>query len=379
MPLSRGRSFVILGLGLAALPASAAYTAENYRDVRWLGRGNAGVAVAAGGASAFYNPAGLADTQDVSFNLLDFSLGTNNHAINSVQEISTLTSSGTTLGEKFQPLLGKPMALQGSFFPHIQVPGFLLGYYNYLSVDVEYRNPVYPELGLDARRDWGIVLGAATHWRKKVFFGASLRYVKRTTLDEKLTAASIFDLDASYLRTLMITGDAWAINAGVKVKESIGANGWAALGLAVEDLGQTRFKNNDLDALAPEPQNMKINVGTAYGMKAGGSAEVALLFDIRRVNERNESYSKKLYMGTEAGIGWIMARAGLYQGYWTLGLTTDIGIGMLDVATYGEELGAAAGQRGSRVYVAGLRMGLDGVFGKRSKPRKKQQQILDRY
>jgi hypothetical protein len=64
---------------------------------------------------------------------------------------------------------------------------------------------------------------------------------------------------------------------------------------------------------------------------------------------------KKVHMGGETRILSILAvRAGLNQGYYTAGLGVDLPLIKLDVATYGEELGAVAGQLEDRRYVVRL-------------------------
>ena len=347
--------------------ATSGYDRDTYRDARLLGRGNAGIADVTGGVAAFYNPAGLADTTAISFNPLDFSLGVNKNIATSFSTISSLTSGNDTLSQKFSPYLGKPMALQGTFFPHISVPGFMLGYYDYADVNIEYQDPVYPRIDLQARNDWGLIFGAARSLSPNLQVGAAIRYMKRKSLLDTLSMATVFNLTSSYLSQLVRNGEAWGYTIGTRAQFRVGPAGWIAGGVVIEDYGNTVFKNDDRSPL-PDRQLQKFNVGLAYGsLIPYGSYK--LLFDLKELGDSTISFTKKVYTGAEVTIPFVTLRTGLFQGYWTAGFSTTILPFIdLDLSTYGEELSSSAGLRESRYFVLSLRAGLD-----MRKPAKKKQ------
>ena len=364
----RARTALFAGAVLVSPTILAALSRDSYRDVRLLGRGNAGVADVTGGAAAFYNPAGLADADSVSFVPLDFSLGANKNVATSFSAFSGLTSSDQTLSQKFSPFLGKPLALQGTFFPHVAVPGFMAGFYDYADFNLEYRDPVFPRLDLQARNDWGLVFGGGRALTPNIQVGASIRYMKRKSLEDVLDMASVFNLTGAYLKEIMRNGDGWGFNAGVRLQSPIGSAAWVAAGLAIEDIGGVRFKNADRSPL-PGEQIEKINVGAAYGVQTSVGA-FKILFDIKELADTRKSYTKRIFTGAELDIPMLTLRTGLFQGYWTAGLSTSIiPIFDLDVTTYGEELSSAAGIRESRYWMIGLRMGLDMKKGQKKKQR----------
>jgi|GEM_PF-1165205 len=376
MPLKIS-SIVYLGLACSFSVSAENFYGDSYRDSRMLGRGNAGIADVTGGIAAFYNPAGLAASKNVSFVPVDLTLGFNKNIYDSLSEISSLTSGNETLSQKFSPFLGKPLALQGGYFPHVAIPGGMVGFFDYMDVNIEYRDPVYPRLDLGARNDWGLIAGGAANVTPFLQVGASLRYFHRKSLNEQLDMASVFNLTGAYLQEIMRRGEGWGLNVGARMKHMLdGDKMWISAGLVVEDLGYTKLKNADRSPL-PYRQAQKVNAGLGLGINTPtGPAKV--LFDIKELNRPDVSMTKRIFTGVEVPIPGFIFRGGFFQGYWTLGLTTSLIPALdLDLTTYGEELGSAAGLKEARYWMLGLRMGLDAQGGKSGK-RHPQKEKLDK-
>lgn len=365
----------VLSFALAqSLQARApAYDRDTYRDNRLLGRGNAGIADVSGGIAAFYNPAALAKSSTFSFTPLDFAIGANQNIGTSFNEILSLTSSDGTLSERFAPLQGKPLGLQGTFFPHLAVPGFMIGFYDYFDTNLEYRDPVLPVLEVDARNDWGIIFGGARELPMGVMFGFSARYMKRRLIDEDVSIATAFNLTGAYLQEIMAEGETFGVNLGLLKSQKLNSFSSLSVGLAIEDVGFSGFKNSDRGTL-PLRQAMKWNTGLAYKLKSS-LAGLTIAADFKELTNTDKSFSKKVYLGTEVDLPAVNVRGGFFQGYWTAGLTiTAIPFMDLDFTTYGEELDSAAGLRQARYWLMGIRMGLD-LSNKTKK--KKQRFTLD--
>jgi hypothetical protein len=263
------------------------------------------------------------------------------------------------------------LGLQGSAFPHLHAPGFAFGFWDYFDASAEYRNPVYPELDLDARNDYGLILGGAWAYKKVFSVGASLRYQKRRHLRENITAGSILASGTSYLTTLMRRGGGYGINVGFQLRQDWDKQ-FLALGGTIENLGYLTFASS---GVAPDRQAQQFNLGTSYGANAG-PARIGLHFDVRQLNTKNFDLTKRLHTGVEAGLLMFDVRLGLFQGYWTAGLSAQILPFMtLDFTTYGEELDAAAGQRYNRYWMMGFSIGVD--LQPKSGKKKKQRYTLD--
>jgi hypothetical protein len=68
--------------------------------------------------------------------------------------------------------------------------------------------------------------------------------------------------------------------------------------------------------------------------------------------------AKRIRLGTEFRFPEVLSvRVGLYQGYFTSGLTLDGRIVSLDLLTYAEEIGAYSGQRSDRRYAMRFAIG----------------------
>ena len=357
------------------------YHRDNFRDIRWLGRGNTGIAVINDGTALFYNPAGIGMQNVYSFSVLNPSLGANENIYTSAAGLSSLTGGSESITSKFGPFLGKPLGLTGSVFPHIAVPNFAGGFWDYFDTSLQYRNPVNPELYMDARNDYGIILGTGFGYQQNFAFGVSLRYHRRRLLSESITGSRALTLvqgaSGSTLASLMKKGEGFGINVGIQSKFEVNKATWVALGGAVEDLGATKFKS----ALgnAPIQQGMQMNIGSALGIKTT-LLDLTIFADGRQLNVPGLHDSKKIFMGTEFSFLKTDFRAGLFQGYWTLGASLRLfPLFDIDLATYGEEVGYASGIKQNRIWMLGISTGIGLNVGgkKQSKSGKKYRSQLD--
>jgi len=354
---------------------------ENYRDVRQLGSGNAGIGFVDGGLAAFMNPAGIAAAKGISFKFVDGSFGGNDSFRSSYTALAPMLTGGgggQTLSEKFSPFLGQPLGLQGSFFPYLMAPGFMIGAWDYFDFSFLYSDPVYPRLEAKVRNDYGIIFGFAKTFFDRLAIGASLRYQKRKYINEAFTTDTILTATTQTLLSSFQRGDGYGLNVGLQFKQPLGSGQVAVLGIAVEDVGQTRFKPQARGDVAPPSQYQSVNVGFGYGFSSA-VADFKFSFDGHNVYERGGSYTKKLFTGVDLALPLADFRAGLYQGYWTLGLTLKvIPFIEIDFTSYAEEMGVIASQRQNRWYLIGLNFGMD-IKGVSRTGKKKQRYSLDKF
>jgi hypothetical protein len=347
-----------------------------WRDMRLLGRGDAGLATIAGGNAAFYNPAGLAWSDVYSFTLLNPYSGTNTNVIGSYANILGIASgsnSGQTLSQKFAPFLGKPLALQAGIFPQISMPHFMVGFFDVLDSDIAYHDPVNPTLDVDFRNDWGIIAGAGWNYQEYFSVGFSLRWINRSQLYDVLDTSTLLTATTDYLVQHMRKGDAYGFNVGFQGRLPMGKNKLFG-GFVVEDVGYTTFRSSDLSKPLPLRQPMRMNAGIAYEFGAVPGSTTTFYFDAKDLNDFDLSWSKKIYTGIEIATRIADFRAGLFQGYWTAGTSIAVlPFLLIDVTTYGRELDSVAGMREERYYMLGVRMGLD----LKKSAKKKQRFTLD--
>jgi len=356
--------------------AQSNFARDNFRDIRWLGRGNTGVATITDATAVFYNPGGIPLSNSYRLSFLNPYLAGNQNFYSSIKEVADLNSdsNNSTIGSKFSPFLGKPLGVQGAVFPSVAIPGFVIGAWDYLDTGMQYRNPVNPEFNLNFRNDYGVVIGSGIQVAKGLGVGASLRFQKRRFIDTTLTGGTVLAGNTSMFKDLFKSGEGWGVNLGSQYRQAINKNSWCAFGLAIEDLGYTSFRNQKLGKHSPLPQRMQINAGSAYGLQAGPT-ELSLRFDMRQLSNSDLSHSKKLFMGAELNLPFLVdLRAGFFQGYWTAGVSVKlIPFFDIDFTTYGEELDSAAGIRQSRMWMLGISAGLE----LKKTSRRKQRFTLD--
>lgn len=354
-----------------------AYYRDNFRDIRWLGRGNTGIAVITDGTAAFYNPGGIAANRTLSFSLLNPSLAVNyDGAMNAATLSQLLGGDSDDILTVLEPIAGKPVTVMGSVFPHISVPYFMFGLWDYLDASFEYRNPVNPTLQADGRNDRGIVVGAGTSILDRIHVGTSLRYQIRQSATQVVTADALLNATdtQALIDEILRTGTGYGMNLGIQYEQPLTGPQYLAFGLAVEDFGFTKFKNK---TIAPDPlsQAQMINLGLAYGFSST-VVDGLFLLDYKMIREDSVHPSKKIFIGAEFDLPIITARGGLFQGNWTAGFSMALlPVLDLDFATYAEELDYAAGIRTNRVYMIGLKTGLEvstkgskrGGFGRKGK------------
>lgn len=146
-----------------------------------------------------------------------------------------------------------------------------------------------------------------------------------------------------------------------------------------KNVGQMSFTPAAGSTGAPPSEGDEMILSFAAGFDIGLAGATATI-DFKHLEE-SEQIGKKINLGVEFNLLNIDLRAGLHQGYYTLGFGLSLGLLELDVATYGVELGEYAGQREDRRYALQLtlELGVDPFFslgddnaagGKRSSKRR---------
>jgi hypothetical protein len=330
---------------------------RGFRNVRWLGRGDAGVAAITDGTSAFYNPAGLGMNSSFAFSLASQISG-NQNVYTTSSKLLTLTGGSDPLSEKFAPFLGKPLSFSGNFFPHFSGPGFTGGFFTDAVADLQYRNPVSPEMQINAINSYGLVAGSGVKLGGRVAVGAALRYEKRQQVKEVFDATSLLTISGRTLDSLMLKGDGYGLNVGLVARQPLSTTQDLRLAVATRDVGYTRFRTTNRKKV-PERQRQSTTVGLSY-LFQNPTLDASAHLDFVDVEHTDESTTKRLRMGIELSLLAIDLRAGLHQGYWTAGASLRL-IPLLDVnlSTFGEELDSVAGIRENRVWMLGVGFLLD--------------------
>ena len=131
------------------------------------------------------------------------------------------------------------------------------------------------------------------------------------------------------------------------------------IGLSFTDIGGTPYTKLDVGDTAvgaPEQVLPAVNVGFSLKPIQSDTSYVMASADMHAINQPI-SYSKKVNLGVEWGYGSIIkVQGGLHQGYMSAGFQFDVGLLVLRLATWGQELGSVAGTTQDRRYALQLKL-----------------------
>ncbi|MCB0377054.1 MAG: hypothetical protein KDD33_01050 [Bdellovibrionales bacterium] len=361
---------------MALLFSSSAYAESLYFGIRRgfegtraVGMGNAFVAVADDNTAIFYNPAGLSQLQKGESNwflkadldpdfldLMDEVDKAGNDKTNEVQQITDLLAKN--YGKHYSlrlPSLGFLWARPSWGLAIIPTD---------LSIDMRIDKSVGPAINLVAIQDTTIAFTKnwkINKWKDKGAFsvGVTGKLIYRMNVDELVSVANIalndevfneknakegMTLDADVGFLWKGPWERWNPSAGIVIR-NIGDYGYFSnLKLIGDQTG------------SPQRLNRVIDIGSSIELPDWWIWSSKLAFDIRDMLHPNWNLMKGLHMGIEFQWkvfswwrgGW---RAGLNQGYPTLGFTGEFGIFKLDLATYGEDVGIADQRIQNRRYM----------------------------
>lgn len=332
-----------------------------YRGIRPLGMGNAFTAVAQGHDALFYNPAGLSNISTLSFGVLNPMVEISDKITDIQSDIddTDMDDSGE-VADLLREYVGEHQHAKTGLYPYV---GFNIADYGVMisgigqaSIDAEAHNPTWPEMHTDIVVDYGILAGAGA---KLPFFdlrvGAALKLLHRESLEQVYTAADIADDDfEDRIEDDLKSGSGVSLDVGVLYtlpyfKDVVKTD----VALAVQNIPKMDFG----DARDAKTQ---ANIGVAVEKQFAKFSLIGAM-DYRDLTQsigEESDFPKRLHMGVEFRLPTILSvRAGLNQGYGTMGATLDLWFFKLDLATYAEEVGAYAGQREDRRYAGQLSFG----------------------
>ncbi len=335
-----------------------------YEGIRPLGMGNAFTAVSDDENAVFYNPAGLSRMPDrVKIGLVNPRISLASDSIDFINDaMDTDFDETAEVADLLRQYTGKPQHFSLGFFPHLGLNMFdasvLFGVLGHTRMDMEIRNPVWPESHVNLNGDIGPVMGGGMNLPavEGLSIGMGLKYLYRNSLNEIYTPAQI----ASENFEDTIDDD---LNSGSGVSLDIGAIyelpdlipyvdktsiGLAGLNLPDMSMGSaTRIKH-------------QFNTGIAVEKTLLPWCTVVGAFDIHDITysaiDENQ-LSRRIHMGAELQIPVISLRTGINDGYVSAGGTLDLKMFKFDVATYAIEQGAYAGQKDDRRYLAQIFFG----------------------
>lgn len=339
---------------LAAVPAFGTELFEYQRPINAMGMGGVYLPFVKDTDAVMWNPARLGEVEELSWEIFDINAG-----LNGLDMMNQLGETGNCTGSCYDGYYGKPIWVgyfgKTSFSaPRMGVVGFNSGY-----LEGTLHNPAFPEFNLTFINDYGVAVGFGTPIAPGVTAGLTLKRIARWGGTQLISLSSLTSEGGSGTQNLMDqfqnkgTGYGFDLGAQWRVPspllDTVVAVHW-------QDVGYTAFTKTD-GAQAPPIIQDNVSLGVGTGMDLPG-LDWRAGFEYRHIGLEGEQIGKKLHFGAELGIPLITLRAGLNQGYPTVGTSFDLFFFRIDAASYTEEVGVYPGQTPSNRIKIGLSMEL---------------------
>lgn len=382
----------ILSINTANADESISTTIHHsYQATRAMGMGDAFVAVADDYSAMFYNPAGLARRESGQVNL-------------------SMTYAGTPGAKDFYD---EYKAIEDN--PALDENGRNTAYINLIE---DHFGDVYslrltPLEGVWVRPKWGIALipadisvelqmhrSAPAAIDTKVYadttfalsyaddfqwfnngrfsMGITGKFINRGYLSKRIQSIDLANSDQIVKKEDLAEGYTVDADVGMLWTPEIPASGlwgWMQLarptfGLVARNVAEAGFNNSlklinneaQTENLHPEKNYRVFDVGSRWEYPRAWIFGGRGVLDVRDLGHPDFSWRRGVHAGLE--FDWFVFswwkghyRVGLNQGYWTAGLSAELGIFNLDIASYADDVGSRNSPQESRVYVA--KMNLD--------------------
>lgn len=320
-----------------------------YKGLRPMGMGGAFTAVSDDANALFSNPAGLARIQDTRASIFPLEVEVSKNTLDIYRDARDVDFDNEEETADFlREYVGEMSHLGVSLFPSFSMPRFAFGLIGTARTDLEVRDLQYPRVDAHAVNDFGAALGYAQPLLDGTLsIGADLKYIRRQSLNREYTVLDITTGDFSdKVRDDLVDGSGVLADVGVMVSlEKLGLEnvriGLTANNLIGNDLGDAEDLEDHVDIGFAVDQELWIT-------KAVFAVDYVDIFS--QIDE-DDDFAKRIRLGVEFKFPKVLSvRAGIYQGYFTSGLSLDAKFAQLDFLTYAEEIGAYAGQRADRRY-----------------------------
>ena len=321
-----------------------------YKGVRPMGMGGAFVAVSDDANALFYNPAGLARIKNARGSILPLEVEVAKNTVDIYRDALDVDFDDEHETADFlRDYVGEMSHLGISLFPNYSMLRFAFGLVGTARTDLEVRDLQYPKVDAHAINDFGGGFGYAQPlFDDALSIGANLKYIRRQSLNKEYTVLDITTGDFSdKVRDDLVDGSGFLADVGVMVAlDRVGLEnvriGVSVNNLIGNDLGDAEDLDDHVDAGFAVDRQL-------WFTKATFAVDYV---DIFSQIDADDDFAKRIRLGVELKFPKVLSlRAGIYQGYFTSGVSLDGRVVQLDFLTYAEEIGSYAGQRDDRRYV----------------------------
>lgn len=314
------------------------------RSPEALAMGGAYTAIVDDGDAPFYNPAGVAGIDGISLHFLTVDPVVSDWVIDGWKTMKDLKNPK---GSDLNRLMGQNISVATTARAALLAPGFaLVGFYDVQGA-LYAKNQALPKIEYGYQRTGGVQTAFAfsttdgrrkgrgrkngemlNEWR----FGLGAKYISRTGGYRLITAAELFSIDSTSLKSLIGgQGTGYGMDLGVQRVQRLNRDLTLQWGAAFLNIGDVYFGNG----ATPLKGDLSTGVGLTYRY---GLAALTLAYDIQQLN-RSDDFQKKQNVGARLKLPLIDLYLGNHQGFLTYGAAADVWLLRVAGVVYKEELG----------------------------------------
>ncbi len=323
---------------------------EYNRPIRALGMGNVYSVFVNDVDAPTVNPAALAFTSSISWELLNASFGINGlDAYNDFSSIGNLSSPSD-----YNQIMGKKIWLSLFARTSFTMPYFGFTAYNEGRLSGEILNPAYPQFDATFLNDTGLVAAWALPVGPLASIGGNIKRIQRWGGFQSISLGVISGGSSDLLSQFQNKGIGYGFDLAFMMKIPGVFN--PALALTWADVGSTAFSKTAGTSAPPRiHDNLSLGLGSTLDLPG---LDLSAGMEYRHITETGIQIGKKLHFGTEISLPFINLRAGLSQGYPTYGAGFNFLFMKFDAAYYDVETGEYPGQTRENRIQLGLSMEL---------------------
>lgn len=338
----------LIGIALITENSFARELYSRAYSVRALGMGGAYSPLARGVEALFFNPAGLAQTKEITLTALKLRVGASGtEAYEDAQDFD-----GDDLASTLRNFYGDNIWLGGGATSGFSTPNFAAALYDNFNVSADLSNPALPSFELDYVNDYGVAVGLGLDLGPNLAAGFVVKRITRMGASLELPVSSIAELDSDALMDeLDNEGLGYSLDFGTSMTFPSPVS--PTLSFVMKDIGDTSFKLSD-GVRRPPTDYSEMIAGLSLDISVPGMSIIPVVEMTHIAADEEIHIGKKVNFGVEVDLPGLDLRGGMHQGYWTAGVGLNLGIIEVDVASYGVELGEYPGQHEDRRYVLEL-------------------------
>lgn len=390
--------FFLTGLfvGLSASTLAMADNSSNvsstihhlYESQRALGMGDAFTAVANDYSAIFYNPAGLARREEGQVNL-SLNVGATPALNDFYSDFNKISNSGASDSQKQTDYFNLIQKHYGDVYTLRLAPleGILVRpkwgvalIPADVSIELSMHKQVGPMVNATVYGDTTLAFSYAddVHWFNygRLSLGGTAKFVNRAFFSKAVSATELAANSQIVKREDMLEGYTIDADLGLLWTPEIPDQGlWSVIrlarptfGMVVHNIAETGFgqtmkliNSKPTQSGTPEKLYRVIDLGSKWEYPSAWIFGGRGVLDVRDIGHPNWNWHKGLHAGLEfdwAVKSWWKGhyRGGFSEGYWTAGVSAELGIFNLDVVSYANDVGSFDTPVESRVYAAKLNL-----------------------